>query len=88
VRTTEPAPKAPVTAQERKAQPASPPPAKGAAAKAPEESPRNASGLTKPAPRVSERLPWQKPAQMEKGAAHLIKKDQKKEGNDHQPPPK
>jgi hypothetical protein len=72
---------------ERKAQPASEQPAQASAGKAREESQGNMRGPEKKAQRVSEQPAKARPAEVEKGAAKLLKKDRPKEGKGKPSPP-
>ena len=72
---------------EKKAQQDSERRARDAAVKAQEDSQRNAQGLEKKAPQVSQQPGKQKPAASEKGAAQLLKKNNKKKGEEPETPP-
>jgi len=76
-----PEPQRNVPALEKKAQPGPQPRAKEPAMKAPEQPQRNTGGLEQKGQRGTERSAQSRPAASEKGAAKLIKKDRKKEGN-------
>jgi len=66
---------------ERKTQPESQPRKRDPAVNARKASQRNASGLEQKAQRVSEQPARRRPAQIERGAAQLIKRDRQQEGD-------